>query len=235
MTIIEELRAYAICMLDPFTSDQIKEINAFLLNEPVYADAHVPQTARNRGVNSPQPRADAHEAECVCAHTDSAILAPHILERGLQLTDIAAEYLQCDLPVAYSMNAFWTRPGTEPPRWDIQEFHRDADDARFLGLFVYLTDVLTLADGPHMLKCPDGITHTIYGPAGTAFLADTSNPHCGLKPTSHERGFAWYRWGISEQPEANKWDQIQPIDKARLGARYPVNPMLQQSIRLLAV
>ena len=234
MRVIETLRSTGLVVVDPFTWDQIEDINTFLLNEPVYADAHVPQTARNRGNMNPQPREGAWQADRLCVHTDSAILTPHLLERGLELTSMAAEYLECELPVAYSVNAFWTRPSAIKPYWDIQEFHKDADDTRFLGLFVYLTDVLEEADGPHMLKGPDNITHTLYGRAGTCFLADTSNEHCGLKPTSHERGFAWYRWGVSEKPEANRWDQIQPIDKARLGDRYPTDVKLQQSIRLLA-
>lgn len=231
---LDHLRRYGYVMLDPFTAEQIGEINAYLLNEPVFADAHVPQTARNRGVVAPQPRAIAWGAERLCVPTESAIRTPHWLEKGIVLTDLAAAYLNCDPPIAYSINAFWTRPGPTAPYGDIQEFHKDEDDIRFLAMFCFLSDVLCDADGPQDLKGPDGETHTIFGPAGTVFLADTSNFHRGRKPTSHQRGILWFRWGISDRPAANVWDKIKPISAWQLDfRRYPKDPYIRRSIRLL--
>lgn len=230
--ILGSLRAVGFAVLHPL--DGIGETLDFLLSRPVYIDAHVPQTARNRG----GPRCDrthpfAAESECVCVHTDDAILAPHVMERALGLTDVAAAYLDCEPPVAYSANAFWTRPGPAPTRGDIQEFHVDSDDERFLAMFVYLTDVLSDVDGPQDLYGPDGVCRTITGPAGTVFLADTSRMHRGRKPLHRERGLAWWRWGVSERPEANRWDQIEPVASSRLAGRYPSDLRLRESIRLL--
>ena len=233
INIVAELMAHGVAVIDPLTPDQIAETNAWFLSRPVFPDAHVPQTARNenRGMTD---RANAAASEYVCVHTDDAILAPHLLERGLSVIDIAAEYLDRDPPVAYSMNAFWCRPGPTV-RTDIQAFHRDTDDERFLALFFYLTDVLEPDDGAHYLEGPDGVVRPVFGPAGTTFLADTSNPHMGRKPTKRERGIAWFRFGISDHPPAGVWDKIEPIDAGLLGSRYPEDARLREAIKLLAI
>ena len=215
------------------TRGQIEETNAWLLSRPVFADAHVPQTARNEG-RGMVDRDAAAGSEYVCVHTDDAILAPHLLELGLSTVNLAAEYLGREPPVGYSMNVFWARPGSTL-RTDLQAFHRDADDVRFLAIFVYLTDVLTPEDGAHDLRGPDGVVHTVLGPAGTMFLADTSFEHMGRKPQTRERGIAWFRWGVSDRPAAGVWDGIVPIEASRLGDRYPTDPRLREAIRLLAV
>lgn len=233
--VLAALRTTGFAVLSPL--DGIEETNAFLLSRPVYVDAHVPQTARNRPRLSDDTtrfeRRLAENSECVCVHTDDAILAPNIFERALAMTDVAAAYLDCEPPVAYSANAFWTRPGPAPLRDDIQAFHVDRDDVRFLAMFVYLTDVLAAEDGPQDLEGPDGVVRTIFGPAGTVFLADTSRSHRGRKPLQAERGLAWWRWGVSERPEANRWDKIEPVAAARLAGRYPEDLRLRESIRLL--
>ena len=128
---------------------------------------------------------------------------------------------------------FWTRPGTAAIRADIQDFHRDADDDRFLAMFFYLNDVLNDDAGPHDLIGPDGVCRTVVGPAGTVFLADTSLPHRGRKPTSGERGMAWYRYGVSDRPAANVWDKIEPVPPELMGGRLPPDGPLRDSIRLL--
>ncbi len=231
MEIMEELRATGVAKIESLTPDQIAETNSWLLSRPVFADAHVPQTARNEG-RGMVDRSTAAGSEYVCVHTDDAILAPHLIEFGLSTVNLAAEYLGRDPPVAYSMNAFWCRPGAAL-RTDIQAFHRDADDVRFLAVFVYLTDILTPEDGAHDLLGPDGVVHTVLGPAGTAFLADTSFEHMGRKPQTRERGIAWFRYGVSDHPPAGVWDKIEPIAAARLGDRYPTDPRLCEAIKLL--
>lgn len=233
---IEQLRTQGFAVMDSLTLSprEAAEVNAFLLSRPVYIDAHVPQTSRNlHGRDVTVPRAAASASECVCVGTADAITAPHLFERGLGATDIAAAYLGRDPPVAFSMNAFWTRPGTAAVRTDIQAFHRDADDVRFLAMFFYLNDVLSDDDGPHDLEGPDGIARTVYGPAGTAFLADTSLPHRGRKPIARERGMAWYRWGVSDRPPAGVWDKVEPVAAAVMAGRLPGDARLRESVRLL--
>lgn len=230
--VVDDLRRHGLAPVGGLGGAQIDEVLRYLISKPVYANAHVPQTARNRGETT-TARDLVPTSECLCVHTHDALLAPHIFEFALSLTDVAADYLGVELPYLYSTNAFWTRPGIEPPRRDIQGFHADADDTRFLVLFTYLTDVLSADDGPHQLLGPDGEVREVLGPAGTMFLADTSYEHRGLKPTLRERGIHWFRWGISATPAAYVWDGLEPVSHTRLGPRYPRRTRLRQSIRPL--
>ena len=227
--LVDQIKHVGFAYVDPIPLEQLREINLFFSRCMVYTDAHVPQTARNRG---DERKFDYGNTECYCVHTDDAILAPHLFERALSFTDVAAAYLGVSLPVMYSANAFWTRPGVSPPRPDIQELHVDQDDTKFLALFVLLTET-GIDEGPMDLVGPDGRMRQIFGPAGTCYLADTSRAHRGRKPRLMKRGVVWYRWGVSEYPPANRWDKIEPIAQACMGDRYPSDPRLQQSIRLL--
>lgn len=229
---LEVLNAYGVAIVGQLTMQEIADVNAHFEARPVYRNAHIPMTAIRRG-ELPSLRHIPSGTACFCATSESALLAPHLFERALLLTDIAAQYLNVSVPFLYSVNAFWTVPGPEPLRGDIQEFHRDMDDTRFLVMFTYLTDVLTHEDGPHQLRGPDGLVHSIYGQAGTIFLSDTSNEHRGIKPTSKERGVHWFRWSVSERPAAYEWDGLAPVDSDRLGDRYPADARLRLSLRPL--
>ena len=229
---LDDLRERGYSIIGVMPAPMLAQMNRWLHNGVVYLDAHVPQTARNRGA-CVVPMKDADGVECFCAPTADAILAPHLIDTALTLTDIAAAYLGRDPPVMYSANVFWTRPGTAPLRNDIQAFHVDSDDTKFLAMFVYLTDVLTDEDGPQDLHGPDGVVRTIFGHAGTIFLADTSRLHRGRKPTSHLRGIAWVRWGVSDHPPAGVWDKIEPVSEQECWVWYPDDPRLQESIKLL--
>lgn len=230
---LQRLRTTGFAMLRPLTGDQLQQTRSFLLSRDVYVDAHVPQTARNRGADVRVRRDLATGSECVCVHTADAIAAPNLFERGIEHLDLASEYLGRDPAVAYSANAFWTRPGPAAVREDIQAFHVDRDDVRFLAMFCYLTDVVHDEDGPQDLEGPDGVRRTIRGPAGTVFVADTSRLHRGRKPTTGERGLYWWRWGVSDRPPANEWDKIEPIPASALRDRLPRDHRALESIRLL--
>lgn len=230
---MESLRTQGFTIIPGLLRREIAEVNAYLLAQPVHLDAHIPQTARNRGHPHPVPRSFAAGSECICVPTAAAILAPEMFEIALALTEVATAYLGRDPPVMYSANVFWTRPGAAPVREDIQAFHQDFDDTKFLAMFVYLTDVILEKQGVHILEGPDGVRREIKGHAGTVFLADTSRMHCGVKPRIGERGLAWFRWGVSDRPPANVWDKIEPIPAAMLGERYPSAPRLRESIKLL--
>ncbi len=120
---------------------------------------------------------------------------------------IAADYLGCK-PTLSSLGVRWSFPGGQSAE-GTQLFHRDPDDWRFLKFFVYLTDVDAGA-GPHAYIVRSHLqatqlrshyysqrtideqygkanTRIVTGPAGTAFLADTSGIHAGLVPTDTPR------------------------------------------------
>ena len=124
------------------------------------------------------------------------MLTPHVLERALAEIDFAAEYLGAP-PLLYSMNFFATRPG-QPVRPDIQAFHRDTDDVKFLPMFFYLSDVGE--DARQELRVDDRVVG-IEGKRGTVFFSDTMREHRGLKPVTGERIIAWARFGVSNPPE----------------------------------
>lgn len=232
LAVLAELRATGLSVIQPLEPNQVEEVNRYLLNLPVYHDAHVQHTALDRGESLHPDRDLLPFAERLCVSHRDALLAPHLLERAVELSDLAAAYLGTE-PVIYSANAFWTRPGPTAPFWDIQDFHRDADDERFLALFTLLTDVLEPEAGAHELIGPDGSIRAVLGPAGTTFLADTSHLHRGLKPRLHERGLHWFRYGISDPPPAYAWDGLVPISHLELGDRYPPDPRARTRLRLL--
>lgn len=173
-----------------------------------------------------------------CWAPEDVLRAPHFLEFVLGMTDVAGAYLGQE-PLLYSVNAFTTYPIDGPMNPDIQAWHRDKDDVRFVALFVYLTDVDDEWDGAHLFKMgthtgdDDGPISTIIGPAGTAFLADTRGLHMGVRPVARPRTMAWARWCVTDPPASYVWDGQTPVDKAALGNRYPTDQALRDSIRLV--
>jgi len=173
-----------------------------------------------------------------CWAPEDVLRAPHFFEFAAGLTPVAAEYLE-SRPLLYSVNAFTTYPLNGPPNPDIQDWHRDRDDVRFLALFVYLTDVLHPLAGAHLFQqgthqgAAEGPVRTVLGPAGTAFLADTRGIHMGIRPVAQPRTMAWARWGVSDPPASYQWDKQRPCSKYVLGDRYPNDKGARESIRLV--
>jgi len=231
----QSLRATAYVMLPPLTDAERNEVLGYLLSRPVFPGSHIRVAAqKNSGILDPVSRDTVPNDSAICISLRDAILTPVILEKAMALTDFVSGYLGRDPALSYSANSFYTRPAQGPTRPDIQEFHRDADDpAGFLAMFVYLTDVLNDEQGPHDIIGPDGVMRTIYGPAGTMFLAQTSHEHRGRRPLHGERGIAWWRWCVSNPPDSYLWDQNSPISASELGDRYPSDPRLRESLRLL--
>lgn len=169
--------------------------------------------------------AQAHET--TSHRMEDVVRAPYFLDFALSFTDLAEAYLG-SFPRLYSLNAFWTRPGLGDPDPNIQEWHRDRDDRKFLVLFLYGSDVLADEDGPHCFargthRMNDGKhrepagepVERVYGPAGTFFFADTSGLHRGIKPVRGERLLAWARWGVSDPPASYGWDGLSPVKLER--------------------
>lgn len=117
--------------------------------------------------------------------------APHFLQYAKSLTPTASAYFN-EIAVLWSLNVFHTEPGT-PFLADVHGLHRDAEAPKILVLFMLCRD--TDADGAQLLQHPNEPHrwHAIYGPAGTAWLADTSFPHLGLIPNK-PRSIAWARF-----------------------------------------
>ncbi len=173
-----------------------------------------------------------------CWAPEDVLAAPHFFEFAMRFRELASTYFGQDA-LLYSVNAFTTYPITGPMNPDIQKWHRDRDDSKFVALFVYLTDVPTVEAGAHLYKlgthagAVDGPVDTVLGPVGTAFLADGSGLHMGVRPAEQPRTIAWARWGVSDPPASYLWDKQKPAPRDVLGARYPSDPALQAAVHLV--
>lgn len=226
MTALEELRVNGIVRVDGLTPIQAWEARCYLGAREMFS-GHVKQRGRQFC------KGDI----AGCWGMEDVVGAPHLFELGLRYTPMAQDYLGQE-PRMYSMNVFSAFPSDQPMSRDIQEYHRDKDDVRFLALFVYLTDVDAPEDGAHQFvrgshNGMDTGVEMVLGPAGSAFLADTRGLHLGLRPRSKERTIAWVRWCVSDPPLAYVWDRLSPVSRSVLGNRYPSDPDMQRVVRLV--
>lgn len=224
------------------TPEQAADIADHLRCAPCYP-AHV----KVHGDGTPRSFDEIRQTHDLWCHDmHDVVLAPHLWELIVSLIPTAEAYLEAR-PNLYSVNAFWSRPSNDVAWKDLQTYHRDKDDDRFLALFVYGTDVLDINDGPHLFRVG---THlrldleaeqcfeqefqpiSIYGPAGTAFLADTRGLHMGCKPRRGERLLLWARWGVSARPASYSWDKLEPVE---IGDRYHIDPETRELVKLVAV
>lgn len=209
------------------TPSDTQEMLAYLQTRPTY-HGHV--KGASVAVHTP--------GNSTCWAMEDVLRAPHFFEYVLGWTPLVRNYLYQE-PLLYSVNVFTTYPISGPMNPDIQAWHRDRDDVKFLALFVYLTDVMDSNDGAHLFKkgthsgAEDGRVSTVLGPAGTAFFADTRGLHMGMRPTQYPRTMAWARWCVSDPPASYKWDGQEPCSRDALGYRYPVDETLRSSIRLV--
>jgi hypothetical protein len=223
--VIADLTRDGIVALEPMIG--AKETLDYLESRPKY-HGHV----KGASVAAHQP------GNSTCWAPEDVLRAPHFLEFALALTPVVKSYLEQE-PLLYSVNAFTTYPISGPMNPDIQEWHRDRDDVRFVGLFVYLTDVIRADDGAHLFETRThngdvvGPIHTVLGSAGTAFLADTRGLHMGVRPALRSRTMAWARWCVSDPPASYVWDKQTPVPHSTLGERYPRDQAVRESIRLV--
>ena len=223
---IRELCEQGISRLTPIPHGAVQEIRDALAPLPQW-QGHVKKQGTPIGEN---PTA-------TCWQQADVIRIPHLFELALDLLSIVEGYLG-EEPVLYSFNVFTTYPKEGQGQGDIQEFHTDKDDRKFVACFLYLTDVYREEDGAHQFqqgtqqgKAESGSIRTMLGPAGTTFLSDTSGFHRGLRPEAAPRTVAWIRWGVGDPPSAVVWDSLTPIDKALLGDRYPTDERVQRIVR----
>jgi len=135
--------------------------------------------------------------------------APHILELANHpsLLQLAARYIGCK-PTISALGLRWSFPNAAAGN-DVQAFHRDSDDWRYMKVLVYLTDVDDEAGphvyvkGTHRTRAPmrlqlykdaeirqrygDDQLIVATGAAGFGFAVDTSGIHKGAVPTRKPR------------------------------------------------
>lgn len=179
--------------------DHIAEIQAFLRDKSLV-------TPDGRRLVGAEPAAGA----TIASYPVRTVLeCPHIIElmNSPQALAIASAYLGC-MPTISGLRIDWSSP-SDGPVAEVQQFHRDYDDWRFVKLFVYLTDVSDTI-GPHEYvltshrrsgrlyakpyereylerKYGRSNLHQVLGCAGTGFMADTWGIHKGNVPKQHAR------------------------------------------------
>ncbi|HEY4077850.1 MAG TPA: phytanoyl-CoA dioxygenase family protein [Rhizomicrobium sp.] len=140
---------------------------------------------------------------------DTVLGCPAVVDlvNSAAILSLVGAYLGCS-PTLSSIGLRWSFPSTGEA-CDVQRFHRDPDDWRFVKLFVYLTDV-DADSGPHIyVKGSHRTSHgarahfyerdklaarygaasitSVTGSSGTAFIADTSGIHMGMPPKNRPR------------------------------------------------
>ena len=120
-----------------FSPKKLFEINKYFKNTFCF-NAHV--ASYSDGVPRKYNVANKFGRYGSFRNTDT-LLCPHLLEFAISEKNIliASNYLK-STPVLYSIHVWWTFSNKMPAQ--THEYHRDQDDAKFLSLFIYLTDVL---------------------------------------------------------------------------------------------
>jgi hypothetical protein len=199
-SVVSTLHQQGIATLSDFVSkDKADNILQYLQGQDVLlADGRLVPTQQL----PPDTRMAVYPLQTLIKNSDvlSLITAAPVMR-------IAVDYLGCK-PTLSGLGAYWSFPGNEPAVYT-QHFHRDLDDWRFVKLFVYLTDVDD-GSGPHAYVMQSHRTaahfrarpysrraidshygrdkvHTVLGPRGTAFMADTYGIHAGMVPTHAPR------------------------------------------------
>lgn len=182
------------------------------------------------GQTNPISDRNTAPSNCSCVSMHDVILAPHWFEVSLYMTEIVKEYFNSKNIVLYSYNTFYSNPAGSD-YMGVQNWHTDSDSENFLAMFMYLTDVMVIEDGPHAFEQRNGERVDIYGPAGTIFFADTRQMHMGHKPKTKARGMTWARWSTDSNPRTYSIDGLEPIDRKLIGKRFPKNTVTQNIIR----
>lgn len=129
----------------PITLTNVEELRRYFDDQPVHKGAN----ALSFDGRAKSLAAARRDFPLAAYSAESVIRAPGLIDvmNDPRLLHLIESYLGC-VPTLYSVNAWWSFVAPKPEMTNVQFFHRDTDDWRFLTLFIYLTDVA--ADGgPH--------------------------------------------------------------------------------------
>jgi hypothetical protein len=229
-------------------SAEIAAVRRHLLGCPVWPAHMKAKALRARPDVRPVSAADAlaaREWQMFAHDMADVVRAPGLLQLGLAFLPLAAAYFR-EAPLLFSLNAFWSQPGSGPRYGETHGWHRDGDDRKFVALFVYGDDVRTREDGAHYFlpgtqdmpgeDVPGDWRlreREVTGPAGTMFLENGRIFHRGERPQK-PRLLIWLRYGVSDPPAPYVWDDLAPAPAASLPPGvYPDDPELRRAIKLV--
>lgn len=172
---LDELRRDGIVKM-PYTmiAADLFEMLAFL-DECTVWPAHVAGKANQLRMKKLKDARQDGEWPAFAPTMDDVVCAPHWLEYAIRFYPIAKEYFG-ETTYLYSINVFWTQPA--PSLYDeTHTWHRDGDDRKQLGLFLFGADVGE--DGAHLYqrgthRLPDG------SPPASAEGTGSGHPHAEL-------------------------------------------------------
>jgi len=129
----------------PITLSNVDELRQYFDDQPVHKGAN----ALSFDGRAKSLTAARQDFPLAAYSAESVIRAPALIDtmNDPRLLHLIEAYLGC-VPTLYSVNAWWSFVAPRPEMTNVQYFHRDTDDWRFVTLFIDLTDVA--ADGgPH--------------------------------------------------------------------------------------
>ena len=141
-----------------------------------------------------------------CNSMQDVMAAPHFLQYAKSFTPLASEYFG-ETATLWSLNAFYTDEKT-PFIPSINGLHRDQEADKILCLFVLGTD--TPIWGSQLFAKDPSWSRLVFGARGTAWLVDTTYPHCGFLGRE-PRTLAWARWAAPGVPLARFAEQLPEI------------------------
>ena len=200
--LLDALHADGYAELGPlFTTGQCADIQHFLADKLL--------TGRADGVSGYTITNVPPKARLAEYSLRDIVDSPHILAlaNDSRLLEMAAGYIGCK-PTLSQLGLRWSFP-SETVHSNLQAFHRDTEDWRYLKVLVYLTDVGT-DDGPHVYVRgthrtkasirlrPQGDMEIIKryghenlaiatGERGFGFAVDTAGIHKGSRPIGKPR------------------------------------------------
>lgn len=187
-----------------FTKEQVATLKEYFISKTTYRSHVPPGDGTKRLIHNAISRFNCYDPLDV-------INAPYVLDTALsdRILTITQDYLGC-IPTLYSFNTFWVLSRFTPEILsDIQKYHRDLDDFKFLTFFIYLTDVDETSSphifcrGSHLNKNDNADTSKalmLTGEAGEGFLADTYGLHMGSPRVEKDRLVVWLRYGLHYNP-----------------------------------
>jgi hypothetical protein len=200
---------------------QINDIQQYFKDKQIYNQHVPPGDGIKRNLFDSTNRFNCYDPSEVLA-------TPHLLELALseKIIGIASEYLEC-VPTLYSINAFWTiakNINQDGGRSDVQKFHRDYDDFKFLSFFIYVVDV-DEDTSPHIfVKNTHNLDNqfddkfikdnliSIVGEKGSGFLLDTYGIHSGTYEMKKNRFVIWLRYGLHKNSPTQR-QMPNPLNK----------------------
>jgi hypothetical protein len=202
--------------------EQLNDIEKHFKNKQIYNQHVPPGDGIKRNLYDSTNRFNSYDPV-------DTITSPHLLELALseKIIGTASEYLGCT-PTLYSMNAFWALAkniNQDGGRSDVQKFHRDYDDFKFLCFFIYLVDV-DEDTSPHIFvrnthdsnkeindKIIESNSIIVTGERGSGFLADTYGVHSGTFNMKKDRFVVWLRYGLHKNSPTQR-QMPNPFDKS---------------------